>query len=411
MSAPMEEKAAEPTALYAGRSLSSAEELDALTGECPQAVHAAKLAGGIEEAAPGVVVVRRMADILALNKSRHTVFGAPRPAGAGPDPMGLGGRHHSIPQAFEGAEHAKWRKMLDPLFSPKRVGQLEGQVRARAAELLDPLVERGGADAYAEWCEPLPSSIFLSIMGIPASELEHFLRYKNTILSGSISDRPKTIEERLAAFDDCDAWFAAEFDRRERLPDLGDDLIGWLMAAEVDGRRVTRDELHGICNLLMIAGLDTVAASLACILAHLARHPDRRKTILDDRSLWPSAIEEIMRFESPVTSGTRHVTADVELPSGTLKAGTQALVWWAAANLDPERFEDPLDVKLDRAPNPHIVFASGFHRCLGSHLARMELRAALDVWHDRIPDYAIPDGVELTYSFNPRAPHTLPLTW
>ena len=106
-------------------------------------------------------------------------------------------------------------------------------------------------------------------------------------------------------------------------------------------------------------------------------------------------IEEMMRYESPVTQGFRHVVADVELPSGTLAAGTNAIVWWAGANVDPEAFDDPLTVDLDRSPNAHICFASGWHRCLGSHLAGMELRAALDVWHSRIPEYRIADGAEL----------------
>ena len=96
-----------------------------------------------------------------------------------------------------------------------------------------------------------------------------------------------------------------------------------------------------------------------------------------------------MRFESPVTQGFRHVVEDVELPSGTITAGTNTIVWWAGANVDPDAFDDPLSIRLDRSPNAHICFASGWHRCLGSHLARMELRAALDVWHQRIPDYRI----------------------
>ena len=142
----------------------------------------------------------------------------------------------------------------------------------------------------------------------------------------------------------------------------------------------------------MIAGLDTVAASLSCILAHLARNPERRAQLLAEPELWPSAIEELMRFESPVTQGFRHVVEDVELPSGTMTAGTNAIVWWAGANVDPDAFDDPMSIRLDRSPNAHICFASGWHRCLGSHLARMELRAAIDVWHQRIPDYRIADG-------------------
>jgi cytochrome P450 len=388
----------------------------ALMGEHPQTLHSAKLQEGIEELFPGLVVLRTMGDIQTLTRS-HAVrqFGGGAleglltSGGEGAN-LGLGGHHVAIPLELNGAEHTKWRKLLDPLFAPRKVAGLEGRVRARANELTDKFVKKGEVDAYAEWCDPLPSSIFLSIMGIPASEREHFIAFKNVILAEN-PFQPPTPQERDAAFTDCEQWFAAEFDRRERSGDLGDDVIGWLMQTSVDDRPITRDELHGICNLLMIAGLDTVAASLSCLLAHLARNPQRRAQLLADPKLWPSAIEELMRFESPVTQGFRHVVDDVDLPSGTMKAGTNAIVWWAAANVDHDAFEDPLSIRLDRTPNAHICFASGWHRCLGSHLARMELRVAMDVWHSRIPNYRIPDGVELTYSVNPRAPHHLPLVW
>jgi cytochrome P450 len=398
------------------RMSSIADDAAALMGDHPQDLHSEKLPEGIEELAPGLVALRRMGDIQTLTRS-HSVrqFGGGAMAdvltsgGEGAD-LGLGGHHVAIPLELNGAEHTKWRKILDPVFAPKKIATLEPRIRERANELIDRFVDRGEADAYVEWCDPLPSSIFLSIMGIPASEREHFVAFKNVIIPENPFD-PPTPQARNTAFTDCEEWFAAEFDRREHSGEYGDDLIGWLLQTEVDGRPITRDELHGICNLLMIAGLDTVAASLSCILAHLARHPDRRARLLAEPALWPSAIEELMRFESPVTQGFRHVVEDVELPSGTMSAGTNAIVWWAAANVDPEAFDDPMSVRLDRAPNAHICFASGWHRCLGSHLARMELRAALDVWHARIPDYRIADGAELTYSVNPRAPHHLPFVW
>lgn len=384
------------------------DDVARMMSENPQALHYEKLALGIEEMMPGMVTLRKMGDITALTRSRSVrQFGATDEAADG---TGLGGRHVAIPLELNGAEHTMWRKILDPVFAPKRIAALEDRVRERASELIDNFIDRGEVDAYLEWCEPLPSSIFLSIMGIPQDQLDHFLGFKNVILSGATPiDQQPSMEVRMAAFDECEAWFSAEFDRREASGDYGEDVIGWIMQTEPDGRPITRDELHGICNLLMIAGLDTVAASLSCILAHLARHPERRRDILSQPEIWPSAIEELFRYESPVTTGFRHVVDDVELPSGSLTAGTNAVVLWAAANVDPEAFDDPLGIDLERSPNAHIGFASGWHRCLGSHLARMELRAAFDVWHSRIPDYRIPDGVELTYSVNPRAPHSLPL--
>jgi cytochrome P450 len=402
----------QPAPTYGGAREPLTGEAAALAGEHPQQYHHTKLRLGINELAPDLVELRTMADIQALTRSPAVrQFGggtmAQRTSGGDGVGLGLGGHHVAIPLELNGAEHTKWRKILDPVFAPRKLAALEPRIAARADELIDQFIDRGEVDAYSEWCDPLPSSIFLSIMGIPQSERENFIAFKNVIIGGVGRD----LAAREAAFSDCEAWFAAEFDRRERSGTPGDDIIGWLLQVQVEQRAITRDELHGICNLLMIAGLDTVAASLSCLLAHLARHPETRGEMLANPAGWNNAIEELMRFESPVTQGFRHVVADVELPSGTLKSGTNAIVWWSAANVDDEAFDGPLTIQLDRSPNPHISFASGWHRCLGSHLARMELRIALRAWHERIPNYRIPDGVELQYSVNPRAPHQLPLVW
>ena len=189
-------------------------------------------------------------------------------------------------------------------------------------------------------------------------------------------------------------------------------MLGWLITTEVEGETLPREDILDILGLLMIAGLDTVAASLACFLSYFARFPDQRARVIADPSLWPSAIEELMRYESPVTEGGRIALTDLELPSGEhVDAGTHMHISWHAANLDPAFFPEPLTVDFERSPNPHIGFASGFHRCLGSHLARMEMQVALDAWHRRIPDYEIKAGSDLMYTGNPRAPHHLTLVW
>jgi len=167
-----------------------------------------------------------------------------------------------------------------------------------------------------------------------------------------------------------------------------------------------------ICYLLMIAGLDTVAASLSCIIAWLARHPEERQRVVADPAMWPDAIEELMRWETPVPVASRTPTEDMRFGDEIIAAGTHVTVLWAAANLDPEKFDNPMTVDLTRRPNAHYSFAGGFHRCLGSHLARMELRSALDQFHRRIPDYRIQPGVELTYEAIPvRLARPLPLVW
>lgn len=321
----------------------------------------------------------------------------------------------AIPLGLDGAEHRKYRRLLDPVFTPRRVAPLAGKVRAQANDLIDTFAGRGEADAYAEWCEPLPSSIFLSIMGLPMADLEGFLEFKRLILNPDKFVEGLTTEELAARRAEAVAWlqdyFTRDLDAREQEPPR-DDMIGWLLTAEVDGERLSRADLLDILGLLMLAGLDTVAASLSCMLSYLARHPGDRARIVADPALLPSAVEELMRWETPVTEGFRIADVDLTLPSGTqIPAGSWMHLSWSAANLDPAAFDSPMRVDLERRPNAHLAFAGGIHRCLGSHLARMELRTALQAWHERIPDYRIKPDTPLRYSGNPRAPHHLPLTW
>jgi cytochrome P450 len=355
----------------------------------------------------GSVTVMRMADVNSLNRHKQVL-------GNGHSGGGIGAvRRRLIPLDLDGPEHRKYRKLMDPLFTVKKLAHLESAIRAQADALIDRFIEDGEADVYGLWCEPLPSSIFLSLMGIPQSDLDDFLSFKNAQLHPDL-DKPvdEVFADMKAAAERCYGYFEQVIDERQRRADPGDDLIGWCLRAEVDGHRLTREDILDITYLLMIAGLDTVAASLACILCYLARHPDQRRWILADRSRWPAALEELMRFESPVTEGSRMPTVDVELAGEKIPAGTVCHISWASANLDPEVFPDPLRVNLERSPNPHIAFASGFHRCLGSHLARLELRAALDQLHSRIPDYRLAVPVdELHFSGNPRTPEKLPLSW
>jgi len=352
----------------------------------------------------GFFSVTSMADVQFINRHPDVLQGTKY----------LGSDRPAIPLGIDGPEHRKYRKLLDPVFSPTRIAPLAGRVEKLAADLIESFVDRGRVDAYHEWCEPLPSSIFLSIMGLPQEQLDDFIRFKDYVLSNEEAPH-LTPEELTARRHEGVAWlnsyFNAELEEREKHGDR-DDMIGWLISTEVDAHRLDRDEMLGILGLLMIAGLDTVAASLACALSFLARHSQDRQRLVADPSLWRSAVEELLRFESPVTEGSRKVMADLTLPSGmNIPAGSMVSVSWSAANLDPEVFSDPLGVDLERNPNPHIAFASGYHRCLGSHLARMELAVALEVWHRMIPNYRIADGVELFYSGNPRAPHRMELVW
>jgi cytochrome P450 len=326
----------------------------------------------------------------------------------------LGSDRKAIPLGLDGDEHRKYRKLLDPVFTPTKVAPLAANVRQLAHELIDGFAADGQVNAYAAWCEPLPSTIFLSIMGLPMEDRDDFLHFKTLTLSTgdpSLTDEQRTAR-RMEAVMWIQRYFNASLDERARESAARDDMIGWLMGVEVDGHRLTRQDLLDVLGLFMIAGLDTVAASLACFLSFFARNPEQRQAVVDDPSKLKPAIEELMRFETPVTEGYRVNTEDLTLPSGpTIPAGSWMHIAWSAANLDPAVFTDALRFDPTRQPNPHIGFASGYHRCLGSHLARMEMITALAAWHERIPVYRVADGVELVYSGNPRAPHELPLVW
>ena len=353
----------------------------------------------------GVVTLLTMDDILFVNKHRQVEQAS----------KFLGSNRPAIPLGLDGPEHTKYRRLLDPVFTAKRVAPLADQVRALANKLVDGFIDAGEVKAYHDWCEPLPSQIFLSIMGLPMEDLPGFLRFKELTLSNEILQRePPEVQtaKRAEAVEWIQAYFNRSLDERQARGEPGDDMLGWLITAEAGGERLSREEIHDILGLLIIAGLDTVAGSLACFLSYFARHPEQRAKMVADPSRWPTAVEELMRFESPVTDGGRIALDDLDLPSGEkIKAGTLMGMSWSAADLDPKYFPDPLSVDLERSPNPHIGFASGFHRCLGSHLARMEMVVAMDAWHQRIPDYRIKPGTELAYSGNPRAPHHFSLAW
>ena len=304
-----------------------------------------------------------------------------------PAVTGTGGRGGSfgndaalLPLEIDGAEHKKWRRLLDPMFTPKQVARLEGSVRELAADLIDKFAATGKADLAKEFCVPLPCLTFLRLLGAPVEDLAFFLEFKD----GVIHPQGDTLEELNAnmavAGGKLLEYFSAFLAKRRAEAEPADDIIATLLRSEVDGEPLTDLELLNILFLLMFAGLDTVTSSMSCTFAWLAQHPAERRRLVEDKSLIPAAVEEIMRYESPVPSGMRYADQeDIDLGDGLIIHKGEAMhPIWAAANVDPNAFEDPMTVDFGRRAN-HIVFASGLHRCLGSHLARLkEMRLAVE---------------------------------
>lgn len=327
--------------------------------------------------------------------------------------MGMGSRDPLIPLHIDGVKHRTYRKLLDPLLAPRRVAPMEADVRKLADELIDSFIGAGQVEFHDAFAKPLPCTIFLSIFGMPLEDFDFLVGSKDRILK----NEGTTLEEHEAigneAGDRLRQHLLMRLEERRRVGFTGDDLIGHFMTFELDGERLSDDEIANIMHLFTIAGLDTVTSSLSCIAGWLARSPEQRRCVVAEPSLLPAAIEELMRFESPVVaSGQRWATEDTEINGVHIKKGDMVFFAWATANLDPGTFGHPMSVDFDRPDNRHVSFAAGIHRCLGSHLARLELRAAIDQFHRRIPDYWITPGEEPEYEWaGVRQARRLPLTF
>jgi cytochrome P450 len=197
----------------------------------------------------------------------------------------------------------------------------------------------------------------------------------------------------------------------QRLTERQDDFISMFLDSEVDGHRLTPEDVIDIGYLFFLAGLDTVTASLDCMLAYLAQHPDQRRELVDDPALIPHAVEELLRWETPVQGVVRITTRDTVLNGCPIGAHETVSVMLGSANIDERTWERPDEVDFHREVNRHIAFGGGAHRCLGSHLARMELRVALEEWHLAVPDYHLPEGIALRYSQGLRSIDNLELLW
>ncbi len=331
-----------------------------------------------------------MADVVAAGNHPALVSTHPE---LGRTP-GMGSREPLIPLHLDGDIHRKYRRLIDPIFAPRRVVAYEEGFRRLADETIDEFIADGRVEFYEHFAVPLPSKMFMQIFGAEEADREFFISCKNDILFTVGT----TMEER-------DAVGVEVGDRmRARLQELidkgragggqGDDLIDTFLRWEVDGESLTDDDILNIMHLFVIAGLDTVTSSISLIVGWLAHNPEQRREVLKDPSMIPAVIEELLRFESPVPSGgPRWAIEDTEINGVPVKVGDMIYLCWASANLDPESFEDPQEVRFDREHNRHIAFAAGRHRCLGSHLARLELRVALEQWHSRVSDYWVdPEG-------------------
>ena len=325
--------------------------------------------------------------------------------------MALGTERPMIPQQIDPPKQTKYRKLLDPQFSRKRMLAIEDLVRADARALIDRFIDAGECEFNSAFAIPLPCNAFLRLMGLPSEDLELFLELKDGIIRPRVeaSDIEGAKRARTQTGKRIYAYFEELIDKRSIDPQS--DLMSSLVNAEIDGEKLTRNDILDVCFLLLLAGLDTVTATLGCNMTYLANNPEQQARLRDDPALIPGAIEELMRWETPVTAVPRVVKQDVTVSGFELKQGELVTLLLGAANLDDAEFSEPRNVDFERESNRHIAFGGGTHRCLGSHLARMELRVAMEELHKRLPAYWIKPGEKPSFSPGIREVKYLPLVW
>jgi cytochrome P450 len=276
-------------------------------------------------------------------------------------------------------EHRRYRALVSTAFRQKVLTEWERQlIEPVANELVDAFARRGRAELVREFTFPFPTKVIAGLLGLPPDDYRRFQRWSIAILSVH-SKR----EEAIAASREVKEYLSGILVDRRRNP--RPDLISDLAQAELDGERLGDEEIFSFVRLLLPAGIETTYRSTGNLLFTLLSHPNQLEAIRADRSLIPQAIEELLRFETPLLTITRVATRNTELSGEPIPAGSTVMLMLASANRDESRWTDPDRFDIFRAPKPHVGFGHGPHACIGLHLARIEMRVALGLLLDRLP--------------------------
>jgi hypothetical protein len=313
-------------------------------------------------------------------------------------PQGVAPPISSDPPFHKGA-----RRLLLPAFAPQAIARLEPATRAYCEELVAALRGRAVVDAAEEYAQHIPVRVIAHMLGFPQADADTFRGFVNHVLEGVALPFEQRVEGMVALFDYLRAQVTDHIDNPR------DDLTSALLDSELDGQRLDVEHVARTIGLLLIAGIDTTWSAIGASLWHLAGNAADRERLVAEPALLPVAMEELLRAYAPVTMA-RLVKHDMDWNGCPMKADDWVLLPFPAANRDPEFFIDADEVIIDREDNRHAAFGLGIHRCAGSHLARMELRVALEVWLETFPTFELADPGAVRWSGGQvRGPRTLPI--
>ena len=316
-----------------------------------------------------------------------------------------------IPSNADPPEHMAYRHTMNAWFSPVAMARHEPALRGVANELIDGFIDDGGCDFVSTYGTLFPAHALVLVLGLPFSEVpvlvDMLVNLRGSV--AAVGDDHKAAV--LGALDEIRNYFAVLLaERRVRPADPDHDFVTHLTRADMAGRPLHDDEILDMCMTLGLGGVRTTRSQMGWCLYHLATHPDDRARIVADPAVISTALEEFLRAY-PIVNMARKVTRDIEFHGCPMKKDDMVLMFIQSANRDPRVFAHADRFVIDRRPNRHITFGASAHRCIGSHLARLELQVTLEEWHRRIPDYAIDADGPLQAQGGHIALHELPLRW
>ncbi len=335
--------------------------------------------------AAGVWGISRYADIRDISKDPDTFSNA---GGIRPD-------SDALPMMIDtdAPEHVRRRRLVSEGFTPRRIRESEEGIRIICDAILDRVCEQGSADFVRDIAAPLPMIVIGNMLGVAAEDRADLLRWSDDMLKALGSPDPGAMERAALAATEYAGYITAVMEQRRR-DHQTNDLIGTLVHAEIDGDRLDESSVIYESLLILIGGDETTRHVISGGMYELLNHPDQLRALAADRAMLPDAVEEMLRWVTPIKNMARTATRDVELHGETIRKGQKLLLLYPSANRDEAVFDDPETFDITRSPNEHVAFGFGSHFCLGNRLARMELQVMFSALLDRLPDLALADPGE-----------------